>query len=84
MTREESIQGTIDADIGGAGGDADVGDAGGSEGGAGGDTDIGGGSEGIELEDISSFGVSRGSERVLSGILMLVEALAGALVGVQD
>ncbi|KAF2292305.1 hypothetical protein GH714_018797 [Hevea brasiliensis] len=74
MTREESIQGIVDADIGGAGGDTDIGDAGGSEGGAGGDTDIGctggsegveledvGGSEGIELEDISSFGVPRGS-----------------------
>ncbi|KAF2292311.1 hypothetical protein GH714_018908 [Hevea brasiliensis] len=106
--------GTVDADIGGAGKDTDIGDARGSEGGAGGDTDIGGtgGSEGIELEDVGSFGVPRGSgggavgnidvdiggtggsegieleilvvleflgaaERVLCGILMLVEALAG-------
>ncbi|KAF2292302.1 hypothetical protein GH714_018760 [Hevea brasiliensis] len=74
MTHEESIQGTLDADIGGAGKDTDIGDARGSERGAGGDTDIGGtggsegieledvgGSEGIELEDISSFGVPRGS-----------------------
>ncbi|KAF2296346.1 hypothetical protein GH714_037462 [Hevea brasiliensis] len=50
-TYEESIQGTVNADIGGAGGDTDIGDAEGSE----------GGSEGIELEDISSFGVPRGS-----------------------
>ncbi|KAF2292313.1 hypothetical protein GH714_018919 [Hevea brasiliensis] len=63
MTREESIQGAVDADIGGAGGDTDISDARGSEGGAGGDTDIGGagGSEGIELEDVSSFRVPRGS-----------------------
>ncbi|KAF2292304.1 hypothetical protein GH714_018780 [Hevea brasiliensis] len=63
MTREESIQGTVDADIGGARGDTDIGDAGGSEGGAGGDTDIGGagGTEGIDLEDVGSFGVPRGN-----------------------
>ncbi|KAF2292303.1 hypothetical protein GH714_018762 [Hevea brasiliensis] len=76
MTREETIQGTVDADIGGAGGDTDIGDIGGSEGGAEGililvrrgavgniDADISGtgGSEGIELEDIGSFRVPRGS-----------------------
>ncbi|KAF2292312.1 hypothetical protein GH714_018915 [Hevea brasiliensis] len=105
MTREESIQGTVDADVGGAGGDTDIGGT--------------GGSEGIDLEDVGSFGVPRGSggvlwrilmlillvqeevkalslkilvvlkllgaaERVLWGILMLVEALARALAGVQD
>ncbi|KAF2316171.1 hypothetical protein GH714_041512 [Hevea brasiliensis] len=63
MTHEELIQGTVDADIGGAEGDTDIGDARGSEGGTGGDTDIGGkgGSEGIELEDVGSFVVPRGS-----------------------
>ncbi|KAF2292310.1 hypothetical protein GH714_018904 [Hevea brasiliensis] len=63
MTCEESIQGIVDADIGGARGDADIDDTGGSEGGVGEDTDIGGakGREGIELEDVGSFGVPRGS-----------------------
>ncbi|KAF2292315.1 hypothetical protein GH714_018953 [Hevea brasiliensis] len=71
MTCEESIQGTVDADIGGGSEGIELEDVGsfgvprGSGGGAVGniDADIGGtgGSEGIKLEDISSFGVPRGS-----------------------
>ncbi|KAF2292306.1 hypothetical protein GH714_018815 [Hevea brasiliensis] len=74
MTCEESIQGTVDADIGGAGGDTDIGDAGGSKGGAGGililvvQEEV----KALSLKMLVVLGFLGAAEGVLWGILMLI------------